>query len=94
MNCFIPKRMGEKYCELYCRKSTLIKPFRFNEGTLGNDWASSIYPSNQQILSFFMGFLLRKFCFVIINTTRWHRPAHMFLHFNIVEAMDFLSSLQ
>ena len=47
MNCFIPKCMGEKYYELYCRKSTLIKPFRFNESTLGNDWASSIYPSNQ-----------------------------------------------
>lgn len=39
--------MGEKYYELYIRKSTLVKPFRFNKGTLGYDWASSIYSSNQ-----------------------------------------------
>lgn len=47
MNCFIAKCMGEKYYELYIRKSTLVKPFRFNKGTLGYDWASSIYSSNQ-----------------------------------------------
>lgn len=67
ITCTIPNCMGKKYSELYFRESTLRKAFRFNEGTLGNDWTSSIYSSkhvNFKILHKLPSYTVL-FCFIL-----------------------------